>query len=149
MEFIIMCCHVVRIARLLTTIFLFALKCKILKTEIAMQFITILQTWSCAQETYIMLQRKINKKQLTCKNWVNSEYVRCFFLLCPKCNRMNSQSQLKGMWWWIMVCPNISFTFSLKRIKMLENKMSALFYFLLTENEITFQELFRVFFLNI
>lgn len=54
----------------------------------------------------------------TSKNWVNSGYVRCLFLSFPKCSCTNSEFQLKGMCWWIVVWPKTCLASSGKKRKM-------------------------------
>lgn len=54
----------------------------------------------------------------TSKNCVNSAYVRCLFLSFPKCSCTNSEFQLNGMCWWIVVWPKTCLASSGKKRKM-------------------------------
>lgn len=65
--------------------------------------------------TYLLCN--FSRARPTSKNWVNSAYVRCLFLSFPKCSCTNSESQLNGICWWIVVCSKTCFTSSENRRK--------------------------------
>lgn len=66
-------------------------------------------------QSYLFTLFNFLRARPTSKNWVNSAYVRCLFLSLPKCSWTNSESQLNGICWWIVVCPKTCLTSSEKR----------------------------------